>query len=312
MFIKNLNKKTGILFHHFHSKNAFYKSPGSLNKDNFLKFIREFKKKILNPDDYLNDLKNKKNKSICLTFDDGLKCQYDIALPILNEFNIKAFFFIFSDSLNKNKITTETIRFFRYKYFQNQKLFYKKFFKLVEIRKKINLKNSNLINHKYFLNIKKNSPYYSRQDILYKIVRDNILNLNDYNKIIRLMMREKKVDITSLNKKIYLDKKKIKNISDMGHIIGLHTHHHNHKINNYTYKEEYNDYKKNKYFLEKIIKKKINICSYPFGIFTKNTNKIIKTLNIDYAFCKNDKVKSNQRLNVFHYMHRENISNLIK
>ena len=39
---------------------------------------------------------------ICLTFDDGLKSQYDVALPILNDFNIKAFFFISTSVYTSN------------------------------------------------------------------------------------------------------------------------------------------------------------------------------------------------------------------
>ena len=33
---------------------------------------------------------------ICLSFDDALRCQYDLALPVLKEYKIKAFFFIYS------------------------------------------------------------------------------------------------------------------------------------------------------------------------------------------------------------------------
>ena len=310
MFIKNLNKKTGILFHHFHGKNTFYKSPGSLSKKKFSYFLKKFRHQLLDAKDYLNDLENKKNKSLCLTFDDGLKCQYKIALPILNKYKIKGFFFIFTDSLNKKKITTETIRFFRYKYFKNQDLFYKKFFHFVELKKKF--QNSSLFNKKKILKIKNHSPYYSKNDIIFKIIRDEILTLEEYNSIIKSMIKEKKIDISILNQKIYLSENEIRNLSNNGHIIGLHTHKHNHKIHNYTYKEELKDYKTNKKFLEKIIKKKIDICSYPFGIFTSNTNDILRKLNIKYAFCKNDKIKQNKKFHSKYYMHRENISNLIK
>ena len=38
----------------------------------------------------LKEKKLKKN-NVCLTFDDSLKCQYDIALSVLEDLNIKGF-----------------------------------------------------------------------------------------------------------------------------------------------------------------------------------------------------------------------------
>ena len=47
---------------------------------------------------YINN-KLKENE-VCLTFDDAIKCQIDIALPILEDLKIKSFFFeIFIDLL---------------------------------------------------------------------------------------------------------------------------------------------------------------------------------------------------------------------
>ena len=59
------------------------------------------------------------------------KSQVDIALPILKKFNIKAFFFVYSKSLEKNKVLSiESLKYFRINYFKNIELFYKNFFSL--------------------------------------------------------------------------------------------------------------------------------------------------------------------------------------
>ena len=46
-----------------------------------------------------------RHNDIVLTFDDGLRCQYDIALPILNKHGIGAFWFVYSSLALANRLT---------------------------------------------------------------------------------------------------------------------------------------------------------------------------------------------------------------
>ena len=82
----------GIMFHHFHGK-GHPKSLGSISKEEFKKIIKYLRKKynLISADTFLKKAKKKKLKAkdICLTFDDTLKCQYDIAFPLLKKENIK-------------------------------------------------------------------------------------------------------------------------------------------------------------------------------------------------------------------------------
>ena len=75
----------GIMFHHFHGK-THPKAQGSISCEEFEELIikigldrvvsaKFFTESILN-----NSLPK---NSVCLTFDDNLKCQFDIALPVL-------------------------------------------------------------------------------------------------------------------------------------------------------------------------------------------------------------------------------------
>ena len=85
----------GIMFHQFHDNNLHKKSDGSIDKDDFYKIIKYIgRENILNADDFFNRFRQNKldSKKVCFTFDDSIKCQYDIALPILEEFKIKSFF----------------------------------------------------------------------------------------------------------------------------------------------------------------------------------------------------------------------------
>ena len=219
MKIGHYKDNFAVLFHHFYNNKKFYKSPGSLTGKNFEKFIYKNKDLIIDPSDYLNNLKSK-NKLTSLTFDDGLKCQYEIVVPILKKYNLKAFFFIPTSNFENNYLSVEIIRYLKYKKFSKINNFYNYFFQQLKnfsFKKKILFKNFSNIEKK----IKKESPYYSKLDIKHKIYRDYILKDDEYNKVILSILDKKKLDVNDLRKKLFMTKLEVKKLSSMGHEIGL-------------------------------------------------------------------------------------------
>jgi len=279
---KYIPKNCGIMFHHFHSK-KYTKSDGSISRKDFISILTKINiNKITSSENFLI---NKKN--ICLTFDDSLKCQYDIAFPILKKLNIKAFWFIYS-SLNPNKYNIELFRKFRntkYKKFDN---FYMDFLKLLKNKKDVDLFLTN--NKKNIKKIKKEYSFYSINEIKFRFIRDKFLKQNQYNKIIQKMYKNKNFDFKKEIKNIFLSKKEIKDLSNDGQIIGLHSHNHPTKISLLKKKDQYNEYITNKKILEKIIKKKITVSSHPSGDYNLQTLQILKKIGITHSFRSNIKI----------------------
>jgi peptidoglycan/xylan/chitin deacetylase (PgdA/CDA1 family) len=87
-------KPHGIMFHHFHD-NLHIKGQGSISASKLEAMIKYLKKDkiILSADEwYYKALCNRlRDNEVCLTFDDNLKCQFDIAYPVLEMLNLKAF-----------------------------------------------------------------------------------------------------------------------------------------------------------------------------------------------------------------------------
>ena len=79
----------GIMFHHFHDFERHIKCDGSIDSDDFEKLLDYYSKShnIISADDYIKKLKSNtlRDSDVCLTFDDGLLCQYDVALPVLRK-----------------------------------------------------------------------------------------------------------------------------------------------------------------------------------------------------------------------------------
>ena len=109
------------------------------------------------------------------------------------------------------------------------------------------------------------------------------------------MMSREFFDYTLLAKKLYMSKYDIKNLSDKGNIIALHTHSHFTSITAITNLEQEEEYTKNKVILESITNKKVQVVAYPCGEFNDATTNIMNKLNVDIGFCSNmfETVESN-------------------
>ena len=96
-FNKKNNFFHGIMFHHFHNNKNHIKSQGSISAKQFEKLINIIGiHNFLTPHEFLKKLHKKelKRNHLCLTFDDSLKCQFDIAYPVMKKLNLKGFFFL--------------------------------------------------------------------------------------------------------------------------------------------------------------------------------------------------------------------------
>ena len=129
-----------VMFHHFHD-DFHLPSQGSLSASDFDLMISWLSDRhnILDAEDYMSRFLSRtlKNTDICLSFDDALKCQYDVALPVLRKNNISAFFFVYSSVFSDNPDFLEIFRYFRTTQFKNLEEFYTYFFKSLMEKKKI-------------------------------------------------------------------------------------------------------------------------------------------------------------------------------
>ena len=306
------------MFHHFHDGKKHLKGQGSIDQNDFYKLIKFVgKKNILNANEFYIRLKEKKLKknNVCLTFDDSLKCQYDIALPVLEDMGIKGFFFIYSSALTKIPDLLEIYRHFRINFFEDIDHFYKKFFGIC-----INLINKKKIDLFFKINEKKMKywkikfPFYSLNDIKFRFLRDKLLSKKQYDKLMFLLIDDNNFDYKSEYKRLFLTINNVKKISNLGHVIGLHSHTHPTMIENLSKKKQKDEYKSNKIILEKITNKKIFTMAHPFGSYNNYTLKILDKLDINLGFKGSIKIDerakkiNNSNLEVS----REDHANIIK
>ena len=276
----------GITFHHFHDGLTHRKSQGSIDKDTFYKIINFIEKKnILDADVFFEKLKENKLKEneVCLTFDDGIKNQIDIALPILEELKIKSFFFVYTSMFEEKPDNLEIFRYFRMNYFDNVDQFYNTFYKFLNK----DLKTFFNENKKKINETKIKFSFYSIEDIKFRLVRDIFLTKNQYEEIIFLMIKEKKFNYKDYFKKLFFQKDDLIKLDSLGHLVGLHSHNHPTLLEELSYDEQKNEYEKCLTLISNILdkpKKEISCMAHPCGSYNYDTLKILKELGIKLGF----------------------------
>ena len=274
----------GIMFHHFHGKNhpIVQGSIGGENMHNIIEFIGI--ENILNANEWALKFQNHtlKSNQVCLTFDDALKSQVDIALPILRSYGLTGFFFIYSSIFEGVKEKLEIYRYFRTTQFSSIEDFYEYFFnylKKITIFDKIQNKLKNFNSTEYL----KNCTFYSKSDKKFRYIRDEILTKKEYFTIMDIIIEESKINLKTIYKKLWMSEKDLKKINKDNHVIGLHSYSHPTKFSSLSYKDQNKEYEKNKKHLEKITSK-IFAMSHPVNSYNQNTLKILKNLDITIGF----------------------------
>lgn len=286
--IKDLEKEIyelvnprSIMFHYFHNEDVKQYGQGSISENNLEKMINKIERKnILDIDDWLEKFNNctLKKGEVCFTIDDGLKIQYDVALPILNKYNIKAGWYIYTNPINEKYEILDIYKYFCGNYYDSYEKFYNDFFCL--FKKEDFLKYEQECLDKKYL---QDDIIYTYNDRLFRYIRDIILNKYDFTNYIKILMQKHNITIEELVKNIWISQEEIKELSKT-QLIGLHSTSHPTRMDYLNYNDQYNEYNNNKQMLEKIIEKPIFTTTYPCGRYNKDTFDIQKKINIKYAF----------------------------
>lgn len=277
------------MFHHFHGAGhpVVQGSVGGVEFRAMLEYLYS-NHNVINADvfrkKYLAGDVDKRD--ICLTFDDGLACQYDVALPILNEFGVKAFFFVYTSIFEGGLEMLEIHRYFRTVCFDSTDDFYSKFFD--EFRAAFP-KEASAAQDKFrkgdFFN---EFSFYSDNDRYYRYVRNYVLGPESFNDIYLAMMDELNFDCGAIAKKLWMSRAQLKELTDDGHYLGLHSHSHPTDMRLLGRDEQRLQYSTNKDLIEKICGFPVKVMSHPCGSYNDETLEVLRELGIEIGFRSNE------------------------
>ena len=278
------SKPHGVMFHHFHGQQHPI-SQGSLDSDQFEAkvhfLIKNFN--LLSPTEFTQKVTNNEIgiRDICLTFDDALKSQFDIALPILQKLKLKAFFFVYSSVFMGEPDQLEVYRHFRFTKFRDLESFYGAFDRIFEEQFPQQFKTGKLeFERDGYLHA---WPFYSPSDRWFRYSRDLILEREQYRDLMNIMMSAYEFKIEQILNDLWMSTENICDIYSAGHSIGLHSYSHPTTIHKLESSQQETEYRKNYEHL-KSLKFNITSMAHPCGVFNSDTLRILESLNIKIGF----------------------------
>ncbi|WP_372738514.1 polysaccharide deacetylase family protein [Neptunomonas sp.] len=278
-----------IMFHHFHGA-GFGKSQGSISAETLNNIILNIGvENFVTPEYILSTagVLDAEDKWL-LTFDDGLLCQFSVALPVLEKYGLKAFWFIHSMPLEEGRDYVESYRDFRTKYYQSIEGFHSDFFSYISIDGSEDMKKACAMKCEKALEYLSEYTFYTNGDRVYRYIRDVICDREAFYNVMDGFIESKGVLLREPEARLFMSEIEIKKLSATGHEIGLHSHTHYTKMSSCDDDFQNHEYIYNYNRLDQIISKPIQSVSYPCGSYNVYTLELMEQLGIKVGFRSNN------------------------
>ncbi len=279
----------GIMFHHLHDS-YHVRGQGSISADQFESILKHVGiGNILPAEDWLSGLlKNTlKPNQACVTFDDSLLCQYEIALPVLERYNMTAFWFVYTKVLTGETEKLEIFRKFRSVFFQDFSDFHREFVRELaesEYWPRVEKSLKELVPSNYL----QEYSFYSDDDRRFRYLRDVVLNPQEYFQVMDLMITRYVPDVSAFCEGLWMKEKHIKSLHQNGHVIGLHSHTHLTDIAAMDKKGQHLEYSTNYQELLRLTCSGPRTVAHPVNSYNATSLEVLRELGIVAGFRDND------------------------
>ena len=280
----------GLMLHHFYDDNLHPQGQGAISRNEFESLLNylETNHNLLRAEVWRDRALNGNlgNNDVCVTLDDGLRCQYDIALPVLKERNLSAFWFVYSSVFDKVLGKIELYRYFRTVCFHSVEEFYysfdqtlaeSDFYPMVEESLKGFDANQYLSQH----------SIYTEQDRKFRFLRDKCLGPARYDSIMETMIDNSSLNQEMLFEKLWMDNECLLELKNLGHIVGLHSYSHPTEMIALSAERQRREYTKNFHHLKQVLGINLISVSHPCNSYDTTTLGILRDLGIKLGFRSN-------------------------
>ena len=283
------NRPHGLMFHHFHGT-GFAPSQGSIDADTFEHILAHYAQshRVLDADEYLQRALSGElgPRDVCITFDDSLLCQYDVALPVLERHGLHAFWFIYSGVIAGRIEPLEVYRRYRSEYFDDIDGFYAAFFKALARSPHADTAATALCDFvpRHYL---AEFPFYTDNDRRFRYLRDIVLSSSGYDDVMTLMMDASGTSATELAEGLWIGAEQLRMLHQAGHVIGLHSHTHPTMLAALPADLQLREYTDNQQILANILGATPNTMSHPCNSYDDVTLDGLRSLGIELGFRSN-------------------------
>lgn len=296
----------GIMFHHFHG-GVHLAGQGSLSAQQFESILLDIGiDKILSARDWTQKYLSGTLAPFetCITFDDSLLCQFEIAGPVLDKYQIKAFWFTYTKVVQGDREKLEVYRKFRNVFFENFDQFYCEFKIKLWSSKFGKLAKDSLVGFEPSEYLKIYS-FYSNNEREFRYFRDEVLGVAAYEEIMDSMIESRVTDIKGFCQELWMGAAHLKELHDDGHVIGLHSHSHPTNIASLSKAQQLAEYSVNQKIIFDIVGEKPWSVAHPVGSYSLDTLDILNELGVKIGFRDNDALLNPSNLEISRIDHNK-------
>lgn len=276
----------GIMFHHFHN-DAHPRAQGSLDVQELRALLAYIggRHAILGAEEFLQraEAGTLRGGDICLTFDDSLRCQFDVAFPVLESLGLTAFWFLYTSPMQGNLERLEIYRYFRNTAFASMEEFYDYFFKHLIQTQYGELAEKALAHFDPKVCMARYAVY-SADDCRFRHLRDDIFGETVYNDIMDGILKQHGFQAETLLKTLWIGPEETRALRKAGHVVGLHSHTHPTRIQQLPPERQLAEYVENKRILEGILDEEVVCMSHPSNSYGPETLTALERLGVRVGF----------------------------
>ncbi|MBF0184236.1 MAG: polysaccharide deacetylase family protein [Magnetococcales bacterium] len=277
----------GIMFHHFH--NDFHPvGQGSLAAAQLEEMLENLQQKqtILPADEWLQRVIEGTLQADhrCLTFDDALLCQYEVALPVLQRRGLTAFWFVYSSVFFGNREWLEIYRHFRSVAFASVDHFYQAFFAatlrlLPQWQERLSSPQAS--GHLA------DFAFYSQNDRIFRYLRDELLTTALYDQLMQQLMQQQGYDPAQAARHLWMCDEQLLDLQQQGHLIGLHSFSHPTRLDRLPAAAQQQEYQRNFTHLTHLLGQSPRSMAHPCNAYNQDTLRLLREMGIQLGFRSN-------------------------
>ncbi len=278
----------GLMFHQFCNE-RHPRGQGAVNAGEFEAILRFVGlERILPAQEWLARLRTGRLEPhhCCLTFDDNLRCQYDVALPVMQRLGLTGFWFVYTSTFLGLPDQLEMYRYYRTVCFDTVDAFYEAF--LAQVRRspwrdKFLEMTRDFVPAAYL----REFPFYTDGDRWFRFVRDKVLGPDAYASIMDRMLEASGLDIKAATELLWMNGDCIARLVADGHVVGLHSHTHPTELAVLPRDAQKSEYDLNRRLLIELSGMVPVTAAHPCNSYTSDTLEILRESGVELAFRSN-------------------------
>ena len=279
----------GLMFHYFHDEIRHPRGQGTISGMQFERMIdhAESTGRVLPAEDWVHGVEKGglRTGDVCVTFDDTLRSQFDVALPVLKRRGLTALWFVQSGVLIGAAATLEAFRQFRNSHFASVADFYTSFYAMA--KRVCSAASMNRLSEPMQSGYLQEFAFYTAEDRRFRYVRDRVLHSEEYFDVMMALVEASGTSIEKLSSGQLLDRECLCELDRTGHIIGLHSHTHPTNLADLTEDEQRSEYRMNFDVLSEMLAKSPFTVAHPSNSYSPVTLAILRGLGIRIGFRSN-------------------------